>query len=157
MDTNDSLSKASMSNTPQRKGRLLALKVLFECDLTEHEWSFSLSSHSAKNQSSSKINAIAKERIEGVLLNKSALDQIIQGLAPSWPVEQIPTVDRNVLRMAIFELQQGSTIPPKVVINEAIEIAKAFGGENSTKFINGVLGSLIDNPKKAIRLDSAEF
>ena len=85
------------------------------------------------------------------------MDQIIQGLAPSWPVEQIPTVDRNVLRMAIFELQQGSTIPPKVVINEAIEIAKAFGGENSTKFINGVLGSLIDNPEKAIKLDSAEF
>lgn len=143
-------SKKLAKNSPQRRGRLLALKVLFECDLTTHDWGFSLTSHSLKGQGSSKINAFAKQRIEGVLNYKSSLDEIIQSLAPTWPVYQIPTIDRNILRMAIFELQQGSTIPIKVVINEAVEIAKAFGGENSAKFINGVLGSLLDNPNEIV-------
>ncbi len=144
------ITKKNNRNTPQRNGRLLALKVLFECDLTQHEWGLSLNAHSSTNQRNSKIKAFASERIEGVLQRRATLDQIIQDLAPSWPVDQISTVDRNILRMAIFELQHGSTIPQKVVINEAIEIAKTFGGENSAKFINGVLGSLIEQPEALI-------
>ena len=143
-------TKTPIKKTPQRKVRLLALKVLYECDLTMHDWAFALESHSPKGKTSSKINALAREKIEGVLNQKTSLDEIIQSLAPTWPTSQISAIDRNVLRMAIFELQQGSTIPIKVVINEAIEIAKDFGSENSGKFVNGVLGSLLDNSNEII-------
>lgn len=70
------------------------------------------------------------------------LDQTIQPLAPEWPLSTIAAVDRNVLRIGVFELQSSAeTVPPKVAINEAVELAKAFGSENSSKFVNGVLGT----------------
>lgn len=80
--------------------------------------------------------------IKGVLKSLSKLDKRIAPAAPEWPVEQIARVDKIVLRMAIFELILESDVPPKVVINEAVELAKSFGGENSSKFVNGVLGTI---------------
>lgn len=81
------------------------------------------------------------------------LDEIIQPIAPEWPIDQIARMDRIVLRIGAYELLHEQDVPPKVVINEAIELAKAFGGENSSKFINGVLGTLLkqqgDKPVKA--------
>lgn len=70
------------------------------------------------------------------------LDAIIQPVAPEWPVSQIARVDRAILRLSVYELHFGTDVPPKVVINEAVELGKAFGGENSSKFINGVLGTV---------------
>jgi len=80
--------------------------------------------------------------INGVIENKSEIDQLITEFAPEWPIEQITMVDRNVLRMGIYELKYDKDIPEKVAINEAIELAKTFGGESSGKFVNGVLGSI---------------
>lgn len=78
----------------------------------------------------------------GVLEHISDLDNILAPLAPEWPLESISAIDRNVLRMGLFELAEcRDKVPPKVAINEAVELAKAFGSENSSKFINGVLGS----------------
>ncbi len=84
------------------------------------------------------------ELVNGVIQNLEKIDAIIQATAPEWPLEQITTVDRNVLRIGIYELQFGKheDVPPKVAINESIELAKNFGGASSGKFVNGVLGNI---------------
>lgn len=84
----------------------------------------------------------AKKLANGVVENLTEINKIISQTAPEWPLDQITIVDRNVLRLGIFELMFLKDVPPKVAINEAVEIGKAFGGENSGKFINGVLGTL---------------
>ena len=76
-----------------------------------------------------------------VSINQQKLDVILQPIAPEWPIDQIARMDRVVLHIGLYELQNEADVPPKVVINEAVELAKAFGGENSSKFINGVLGT----------------
>lgn len=83
--------------------------------------------------------------VHGVLKQQKELDTILQPIAPEWPIDQIARMDRMVLRIGLYELQAGGDVPPKVVINEAIELAKAFGSENSSKFINGVLGTALRN------------
>ncbi len=80
--------------------------------------------------------------VKGVLENVKEIDTFITTYAPEWPLEQITTVDRNILRIGIYELKIDQHIPPRVAINEAIELGKSFGGESSGKFINGVLGSI---------------
>ena len=80
--------------------------------------------------------------VNGVLEHRSEIDAMITKFAPDWPLEKITTVDRNVLRIGVFELIWNEEIPSKVAINEAIEVAKAFGGESSGKFVNGVLGAV---------------
>ena len=80
--------------------------------------------------------------LHGVLKNQADIDQLIVTFAPEWPLEKITVVDRNVLRIGIYELKFDPAIPAKVAINEAIEVAKAFGGESSGKFVNGVLGAI---------------
>ena len=84
------------------------------------------------------------ELVKGTLEHVDAIDQIIERAAPQWPIDQIAMVDRNVLRLGLFELMWGDrdAVPPKVAINEAIELAKSFGGESSGRFINGVLGTV---------------
>ncbi len=88
--------------------------------------------------------------VSGVLKNQPEIDELITRYAPEWPLEQITIVDRNVLRMGIYEMKYNPEIPEKVAINEAIELAKTFGGESSGKFVNGVLGSIYKDltPKK---------
>lgn len=86
----------------------------------------------------------AKELVNGVIEKIDELDAVIEKAAPAWPINQVAIVDRNVLRIGIYELLFGNRdeVPPKVAINEAIELAKSYGGENSGKFINGVLGTI---------------
>jgi N utilization substance protein B len=91
--------------------------------------------------------------VDGVIDNLSKIDKVIEKAAPEWPIEQINMVDRNVLRIGLFELMYGKKdeVPPKVAINEAIELAKNFGGESSGRFVNGVLGTVyreMEKPKK---------
>lgn len=90
------------------------------------------------------------ELINGVVSKISAIDKIIEKAAPEWPIDQITIVDRNVLRIGLYELLYGNKeeVPPKVAINEAIELAKTFGGESSGKFINGVLGTVYNELNK---------
>ncbi|MFH0820137.1 MAG: transcription antitermination factor NusB [bacterium] len=84
----------------------------------------------------------ARNLIKGVLANLKEIDQFIARYATEWPIEQITVIDRNILRLGIFELKFDASIPDKVAINEAVELAKSFGGESSFKFVNGVLGSI---------------
>lgn len=81
--------------------------------------------------------------VKGVSEHSAELDAKLQPVAPEWPIDQIARMDRIVLRIGLYELENESDVPPKVVINEAVELAKAFGGDNSSKFINGVLGTLL--------------
>ncbi len=81
--------------------------------------------------------------------NQAKLDGILQPLAPEWPLSQIARIDRAILRIGIYELEFESDVPPKVVINEAVELAKSFGSDNSSKFINGVLGTALRNKEEA--------
>lgn len=100
------------------------------------------------------------ELITGVIQHLKEINEIIRKAAPQWPIEQISIVDRNILRIGIFELlyEDKNAVPPKVAINEAIELAKSFGGENSGKFINGVLGTVFEliSPKEAKTSDKEE-
>ena len=95
-------------------------------------------------------NDFINNLIKGVLSKQSQIDQIIEKSAPEWPLEQITIVDRNVLRMGIYELLFGNKeeVPPKVAINEAIELAKSYGGESSGRFVNGVLGTIYREMEK---------
>ena len=82
--------------------------------------------------------------VDGVLENCDEIDKIIRSFATNWPLGQLANVDRNLLRMAVYEMIFGDSTPPKVAINEAVELAKAFGADNSPKFVNGVLGSVME-------------
>jgi N utilization substance protein B len=87
----------------------------------------------------------ARLLVSGVADNRERLDPLIQQYAPEWPLAQIAAIDRNVLRIALFELLLAKSAPPKVVINEAVELAKLFGSDSSHRFINGVLGALMEH------------
>lgn len=87
-------------------------------------------------------DGFTQQLVSGVMDNIKEIDELIQKYAPEWPLEQITIVDRNILRIGVYELKFNSEIPPRVAINEAIEVAKSFGGESSGKFVNGVLGAI---------------
>src|SRR4030065_1788857 len=91
--------------------------------------------------------------IKSTLENRKKIDKLIEKCAPEWPLAQVTAVDRNILRLGIFELLYGDyeKVPPKVAINEAIELAKSFGGESSGRFVNGVLGTIYREPGEAKR------
>jgi len=89
-----------------------------------------------------------RDLISGVTKNVESIDKEIETCAPEWPIEQISLIDKSILEIAIYELIHSKDIPPKVAINEAVELAKQFGSSNSSKFINGVLGSVYDRHVK---------
>lgn len=142
-------------------GRIIALQTLYEQEFRQEcgDKSFVLREVLGRNiaryHETVDDRAFIKSLVEGVNKHAATIDEQLQLLAPEWPIAQIARMDRMVLRMGSYELQFGNDIPPKVVINEAVELAKAFGGDNSSKFINGVLGSLLKQiestakPKKA--------
>lgn len=130
-------------------GRIVVLQTLFEQDfrLNCGDKSFDLEEVLERNidryKSTLKDTKFVKDTIDGVNAHTEELDKTIQPLAPDWPLENIATMDRTVLRIGAYELMYAKDkAPTKVVINEAVELAKAFGGDNSSKFINGVLGTL---------------
>jgi len=96
-------------------------------------------------------DGFSEDLVRGVLAHKDAIDAYIQKYATEWPIEQITVVDRNILRLGIFEMVFHEQIPARVAINEAIELAKAYGGAASSKFVNGVLGTLYKDILPAIK------
>src|SRR3989338_1154301 len=131
-----------MSN--RHLARTLVLQSLFQWYFNEQKENLhQLLEHNKKEFADGfDDQGFAKELTENIAGKISEIDGMIKKYAPEWPLEQITTVDRNVLRIGIFELKFAQAIPPKVAINEAIELAKAYGGESSGKFVNGVLGSV---------------
>jgi len=126
----------------RRKARTLALQALYEIDTVGHEAEGVVTRLLAEARLSEENAAFTRELVSGVVQNKEKIDRNIRSFAPAWPIEQIPAVDRNILRLAIFEILLDNKVPVKVAINEAVELAKTFGSESSSKFVNGVLGSV---------------
>lgn len=124
--------------------RTIALQSLFEWDFHNKQGDLNTILSRVSEEFAPKANDIdfAKQLLDGVISNLDELDKIILKHAPEWPIEQITIVDRNVLRLGIYELLYLKDTPAKVAINEAVEMGKRFGGESSGKFVNGVLGAL---------------
>jgi len=100
----------------------------------------------------------AEHLMEGTLLERSTIDKLIEKCAPEWPIDQITVIDRNILRLGIYELMFGNydEVPPKVAINEAIELAKTFGSDSSPRFVNGVLGTIYREMGEPMKDDISE-
>ena len=126
----------------RHKSRAVALQALYEFDATGHDLK-KVTDHLIDNDELAEENIdFVLELVRGVIQNAEEIDQNIRSFAPTWPPEQLAMIDRNILRLAIFEILIENKVPVKVAINEAIELAKAFGSDSSSKFINGVLGSI---------------
>ena len=126
----------------RRRARALIFQALCEVDSVGHDREVVLTHLLTKERLSEGNAAFVRDLVSGVIQNKEKIDHNIKNLAPAWPMEQIPVVDRNILRLAIFEILLDNKVPVKVAINEAVELAKTFGSDNSPKFVNGVLGSV---------------
>ena len=120
------------------------MQVLFEVDCTDHRVERTLRRSVGDSLLSQDGQELACELVNGVASNRNNLDKIIREHAPSWPVDQLSGVDRNILRIAIFEILFNNKVPHKAAINEAVELAKTFGSESIHRFINGVLGSVAE-------------
>ncbi len=125
----------------RREMRILALQILFEADAVGRDPLKLLDRDIAEHSLSQSGRTFLSDLVRGVLENLGELDKIITRFAPSWPISQLAIVDRNLLRMAVHELTGGDT-PPTVAINEAVELARVFGSGSSSRFVNGVLGSV---------------
>jgi N utilization substance protein B len=127
---------------PRHQARTLALQILFEVDLTAHPVDDVLSRHQADLELPPNVREYATRLVVGVTRDRASLDAAIGEAAPAFPVEQLAAVDRNILRVAIYELRNERDVPVKAAINEAVELAKHFGGDQSSRFVNGVLGTI---------------
>src|SRR3989304_4240133 len=127
----------------RHRARVLALKALFEVDSSTHEPSQVIERLLAEENLAQDTKEFAQQLVHGVQRQKSGIDAIIQEQAPAWPLSQVSKIDRNILRLAIFEILFDNTTPTKAAINEAVELAKAFGGDSSSSFVNGVLGGVV--------------
>ena len=127
----------------RRDTRILSLQILCEVDTVNHDVEIVLSQIRHNNEMSSKDDQLVCKLVNNLLENLQQLDNMIITYASSWPINQMPVVDRNLLRMAIGEIEWVTSTPNKVVVNEAVEIAKIFGSERSPSFVNGVLGSFL--------------
>ncbi len=123
---------------------MVALKALYELDTTNHPVGVVLTQRLADERLSPTGEEFARTLVIGVREHRAALDEMIQRYAPEWPVDQMAVVDRNVLRIAIYEFHIARFTPLKVAINEAIELAKTFGSDSAPRFVNGVLGALAE-------------
>lgn len=129
-------------------GRIIALQTLYEyefrvqCNDTAADLSEILERNLERYAKAIDDKEFVKQLVQGVTEQTAKLDAVIQPIAPEWPIDQIARIDRTILRLAVFELKNlQHVVPPKVAINEAVELAKAFGSDNSSKFVNGVLGT----------------
>jgi len=126
----------------RRQARIAALQALYELDCTKHKAEETSARLRAGETLAQEALSFSEKLVKGVLQHKSELDTLIKKFAPAFPPEQMSIIDRNILRLAIFEILFNDKTPFKVAINEAIELAKEFGSDASSRLINGVLGSI---------------
>jgi len=133
----------------RRQARVIALETLFEVDLAGHDSEETLQrSIEEHSQSSPEAVDYARRIVSGVLAHVGELDQRIAQAAPAWPIGQMPKIDKSILRIAFYEILVDNMaaperVPVKVAINEAVELAKLYGGDSSSRFVNGVLGAVV--------------
>jgi N utilization substance protein B len=127
------------------RARGLALQVLYEIDLAGHSPAEVLKERLEDEPLSEELGEFARQIVFGVLPICEQLDSILTKYAPEWPLDQVAIIDRNILRMATWEFAVQKETPVKVAINEAVELAKQYGSDSASRFVNGVLGSLVDH------------
>ena len=136
-------------------GRIVALQTLYEQDFRADSGDDSLDLSSVLARNIDRYSETIDDKsfivslVNGVSIKRDDLDATLQPIAPEWPLDQIAKMDKVILQIGLYELQYEKDVPPKVVINEAVELAKAFGSENSSKFINGVLGTALRNQEES--------
>ena len=128
---------------PRHRARVLTLQALYEIDCAHHAPGTVLQQRLDDARLPADAAAFAGHLVRGVLSYQAILDAFIHQYAPEWPLEQMAYIDRNILRMAIFEFAIDGRTPVKVAINEAVELAKSFGSDSAPRFVNGVLGTLV--------------
>lgn len=135
-------------------GRIIVLQTLYECEFRTQGGDFDVEVKEVLERNIKRYEATVEDRdfvrtlAMGTYGKIDELDALLQPVAPEWPLDQIARIDRNILRIGAYELLYNDDAPEKVVINEAVELAKSFGGDNSSKFINGVLGTVLRNKLK---------
>ena len=129
-------------------GRIVALQTLYEYEFRVDSEDTTVNIQEILKRNLDRYETAIEDTkfvevlVDGVVEQQQSLDDKLRPIAPDWPIEQIARIDRNILRIGVYELlHQSEVVPPKVVINEAVELAKAFGSDNSSKFVNGVLGT----------------
>jgi N utilization substance protein B len=151
--------------SPRRQARIIALQTLYEVDSTGHPVEDvlrrNLDEPTSENPNSLPLDdpagrAFARSLAFGVLENADELDVLIEKSAPNWPIEQMSRIDKTILRLAIFEILFDNRVPLKAAINEAVELGKRFGSDSSSRFINGVLGTVASENQHRARKDGSK-
>jgi N utilization substance protein B len=124
------------------RARSIALQALYEIDLTGHPPELVITERLSESPLEDNLGEFARKIVFGILPIVKELDQIIAKHAPEWPLDQVATIDRNIMRIALWEIAVSTQTPLKVAINEAVELGKLYGSESTPRFVNGVLGSL---------------
>ncbi|OGD65953.1 transcription antitermination factor NusB [Candidatus Berkelbacteria bacterium RIFOXYA2_FULL_43_10] len=129
--------------------RIVAMQTLYEYDFRANSDLSEILCRNISEYENKVDEEYVRSLVNGTLKDIDRFDKLIGKSAPEWPIDQISVIDKNILRLAAYELTTTNDIPAKVVINEAIELGKQFGGDNSSKFINGVLGTIMDGLDEA--------
>lgn len=146
------------SATDRSIARRASLQILYELDSTDHPLALALEAHLQERPDSYAVRQIIRRFVAGVTANRASIDRLIQHYAPEWPIDQVATIDRNILRIAVYEyLLQKRVTPIPVIINEAVHLAQLFGAENSHSFVHGVLGTVTSDETVDLRLHAVEM
>lgn len=132
----------------RRQARMIALQTLYEHDVAQHTLAEVLQRHVEERHLQSQVVEYAEELVLGVSEHLAHIDAHIQSAAREWPLQQMARIDKNILRLAIYEILFNNTVPAKAAINEAVELAKIFGSDTSSRFINGVLGTIFNRAQQ---------
>jgi N utilization substance protein B len=127
---------------PRTRARSIALQALYEIDLTGHPPELVIAERLSESPMEDNLGDFARNIVFGIIPIIHELDEIIAKHAPEWPLDQVATIDRNIMRIALWEIAVSNQTPLKVAINEAVELGKLYGSESTPRFVNGVLGSL---------------
>jgi N utilization substance protein B len=127
---------------PRTRARSIALQALYEVDMTGHPLALVIAERLSDSPVEDNLGDFAREIVFGIQPIITELDEIISKHAPEWPLDQVATIDRNIMRIALWEIAVSNQTPLKVAINEAVELGKIYGSESTPRFVNGVLGSL---------------
>lgn len=145
------------SATDRSVARRASLQILYELDATDHALQVVLAAHLQERPESFAVRQIVRRFVTGVYANRAGIDSLIQDFAPEWPIEQVAIIDRNILRIAVFEyLLQKRVTPVPVIVNEAVRLAQIFGAEHSYSFVHGVLGAVTSDDAVKLRLQATE-
>jgi N utilization substance protein B len=136
----------------RRKARTVALQALYEIDCTQHQAEVVVEQRLAEQPLPTDLSDFARQVVAGVIRQAATLDKLIQKYAPEWPLDQMAIIDRNILRIAIWEFAADRHTPIKVAINEAVELAKLYGSDSAPRFVNGVLGALAVRQAEIVNL-----